>query len=293
MRSLPGISERVRGAIFYVLALAIVVVVGFFWPLIHVILMLVLALALTLEGLHALKVRHHGISWHTAIPGFIALLLALVFANSTAASGVTATTLFLSSGLLFLLISVLPTVMIMLIHRGPEGLADAVASVSMAMYVYGAFAVLGPLVLTVPRGMIWLLLALIAPAACDVFAYFGGVLFGKRQIIPKLSPKKTWAGTLFGTLGAVLLCLIFFLLWLKPALSVGGIMLLSLGAGIVLSLFAQFGDWLASAIKRHAGIKDFSKLIPGHGGLLDRLDSFLGVLLPVFILAVLVEYYFV
>lgn len=293
MRNLPGISERIRGAVFYTLALAMIVGSGFIWPLVHVILMLLLALALTMEGLHALKTRHTGISWHTAVPGFLALLFALLLTKRDATTGLGGTAVFLSTGLLLLLLSVLPTVMIILVRRGPEGLGDAVISVSMALYVYGAFAVLGPLALTVPRGMTWLLLAFFAPAACDVFAYFGGVLLGKRQIVPALSPKKTWAGTLAGTLGAVLLCLVFLLFWLKPVLSFGGIVLLSIVAGIVLSVFAQFGDWLASAIKRHAGIKDFSKLIPGHGGLLDRLDSFLGVLLPVFVLAVLVEYYFV
>lgn len=103
----------------------------------------------------------------------------------------------------------------------------------------------------------------------DFIQMFSGKLFGKHKIIPKVSPNKTWEGLIGGVIGSTLLAVVMGVL-LTP-FSVPQLVF----AGIVLSIFGFFGDVTMSAIKRDLGVKDTSTLIPGHGGILDRLDSLL------------------
>lgn len=102
----------------------------------------------------------------------------------------------------------------------------------------------------------------------DTFAYIFGRLFGKHKMAPKISPKKTWEGLAGGVLCTVLLCY-FIELW-HPSLR-GNWMVV----GFLVSVFAPLGDLVESQLKRTFGVKDSGKIIPGHGGVLDRLDSFL------------------
>jgi phosphatidate cytidylyltransferase len=105
--------------------------------------------------------------------------------------------------------------------------------------------------------------------ATDIVAYFAGRAIGGPKLWPAVSPKKTWAGALGGTLGGIAAGLLTVkLMGLSLTL-----MLILVACG--LSVAAQGGDLLESAIKRHFGAKDASQLIPGHGGLMDRLDGFL------------------
>lgn len=114
----------------------------------------------------------------------------------------------------------------------------------------------------------------------DIGAYFVGIFFGKHKMNPRISPKKTWegfaGGIFFSALFSILFALIFALNG-KPILprfnldNFYWVVLISL----VMPLAADVGDFVFSAIKRNAGIKDFSNLLPGHGGLLDRIDSLL------------------
>jgi len=108
----------------------------------------------------------------------------------------------------------------------------------------------------------------------DTFAYFTGVLFGNRKIIPDISPKKTVEGTIGGVVGCAVITVIYGL-WINTklmnAIPVSHLVIL----GVINGIISQLGDWLASAIKRHTKIKDFGKIMPGHGGILDRFDSIL------------------
>lgn len=111
-------------------------------------------------------------------------------------------------------------------------------------------------------------LAFLAVWGCDTVAYSAGRLWGKRPLWPRVSPAKTWEGAIAGAVGAVLLSLAgraWFAGFLTPgeAAVFGGI------AGVA----AQVGDLAESALKRDAGVKDTSAIIPGHGGVLDRFDS--------------------
>jgi phosphatidate cytidylyltransferase len=106
--------------------------------------------------------------------------------------------------------------------------------------------------------------------ACDTAAYVVGILLGRRKLMPHISPSKTWAGAIGGTLGGALagwICALTFL----PLVTPHGGALLGLGSAVL----GQFGDLVESLLKRDAGIKDSADLLPGHGGILDRVDSLL------------------
>jgi phosphatidate cytidylyltransferase len=124
--------------------------------------------------------------------------------------------------------------------------------------------------LRIDAGRNWVYLALFATFASDIAAYFVGKALGWHKLAPKISPGKTWEGTIAGVCGAVILSLLFTLHTpLQLPFSYGQAVIL----GIIISVFGQLGDLAESALKRSGGVKDSSNLIPGHGGLLDRMDS--------------------
>ena len=121
------------------------------------------------------------------------------------------------------------------------------------------------------NGKILIWYAIIAAWGTDIFAYFIGKHFGKHKF-SKVSPKKSIEGCIAGTVGAILLMLLYTYVantfW-GMNYSYGFIAMI----GLILSLIGQIGDFAASSIKRYVDIKDYSNLIPGHGGMLDRIDS--------------------
>jgi phosphatidate cytidylyltransferase len=120
------------------------------------------------------------------------------------------------------------------------------------------------------EGWRWLLFTIAAVFGSDSGGYFAGRAFGRRQLLPEVSPKKTVEGAAGAVAGAILSVLLMHLL-VHPTLGVTETIVL----GIVLSALAQFGDLCESALKRAFGAKDSGWIIPGHGGILDRLDSLL------------------
>lgn len=119
-----------------------------------------------------------------------------------------------------------------------------------------------------PHGLEWMVLTLFTTWVADSGAYFIGLSIGRHRFFPRLSPKKTWEGTIAGWLCGV-----------ATALLIGTLMGLSFIHGLILgalvSAFLPLGDLAVSMMKRQVGVKDSSSLIPGHGGMLDRLDSLL------------------
>ena len=110
----------------------------------------------------------------------------------------------------------------------------------------------------------------------DTCAYFTGVCFGKHKMAPVISPKKTWEGAIGGVLLTAVINVILFLVYDKWFFGVpfnGWVWYEVIPISILLSVISIFGDLSASVIKRNYGIKDYGNLIPGHGGMMDRIDS--------------------
>lgn len=125
--------------------------------------------------------------------------------------------------------------------------------------------------LTAGAYIVWLIF--LCSWGCDTCAYCVGVLIGKHKMAPKLSPKKSVEGAVGGVLGAALLTVIYCFIF-KDAMGVTASHIVVLAAiGAIGALVSMVGDLTASAIKRNYEVKDYGKLIPGHGGILDRFDS--------------------
>jgi len=117
-------------------------------------------------------------------------------------------------------------------------------------------------------GRDWVILALFSTFAVDTAAYFVGRTWGRHKMAPTVSPGKTWEGAIGGLVGA-LVAVIALALLLNVDISYGEMVIL----GVLIAVFAQLGDLAESKLKRSMGVKEASNLIPGHGGILDRLDS--------------------
>lgn len=128
-----------------------------------------------------------------------------------------------------------------------------------------------------PKGFILLTMVILIPVITDVGAYFFGKRFGKHKLAPVISPKKTWEGSVGGTVSAVVL--LTLAAWI---LEQSGYVLVNMRYWVnyllIASCISQLGDLTFSTIKRIVGIKDYGTLLPGHGGILDRFDSLLVVI---------------
>ena len=152
-------------------------------------------------------------------------------------------------------------------------------SINDAFFLIGSLLFLGVsmslLVLVRSVSLNLLIFLLLIPMVTDIFAYVTGMLIGKHKLLEEISPKKTIEGMIGGTLMGVFIGAMFHHTVIDPTFSKIEILLIC----TFLSLLGQYGDLVFSAIKRYFGKKDFSNLIPGHGGILDRLDSIIFVLL--------------
>ena len=131
--------------------------------------------------------------------------------------------------------------------------------------------------LFVPNGWYYMVIGLFAPWGTDTFAYFTGVALGKHKIVPHISPKKTWEGCIGDSLFCAVCVTVYccFVIYRYDEIGIGIVPygVLTFCLGLLISVMSQLGDWFCSVIKRRTGIKDFSNLFPGHGGMLDRFDS--------------------
>ncbi|MCS7207859.1 MAG: phosphatidate cytidylyltransferase [Dehalococcoidia bacterium] len=168
---------------------------------------------------------------------------------------------------------VLATFAALLLRRGQaNALADGAGTVTSALYAGGLVAFALPL-RALPQGREWLLLALLATFAVDTAAYGVGTLLGRHRLAPAISPGKTWEGAMGGLAGGVGATLLLDA-FLGLPLSWG----LAIACGLAVGILAQVGDLAQSLLKRSAGVKDSGHILPGHGGVLDRLDSVVFVL---------------
>ena len=179
-------------------------------------------------------------------------------------------------------------IMLWLLRRGVDGyVQNATASVFVLIYVpfLGSFVALMLAeggtpggVLEFDDGIKGIVTFILVTIASDIGGYAAGVLFGKHPMAPVISPKKSWegfAGSTISCVGAGVALVVYLLegdWWVGVAL------------GLIAVVMATLGDLCESVIKRDLGIKDMSQIIPGHGGLMDRLDSLLATIAPIWLL---------
>ncbi len=126
-------------------------------------------------------------------------------------------------------------------------------------------------------GLYMFILVILGCVSADTFAYFIGCKFGKHKLIPAVSPKKSVEGSVAAFVGAALMLAIYGVIMIQTGVFTEVRLLHYPILGLIIGGLAQIGDLTASAAKRYTGVKDFGKLIPGHGGILDRIDSYIFV----------------
>ena len=181
---------------------------------------------------------------------------------------------------LLLCIPLLIMLAVAIFSRGKVDIRDV--STAFMLWVYSEMGFLGLIYIhnLVIGGTYFYLLTLVGAWMTDIFAYFVGVLFGKHKLIPDVSPKKTIEGAVGGLvfciLGFVGFGLLYNHFWIMEGSTALPIWFMII-MGFFVSVVSQIGDLSLSLLKRKYGIKDFGKIFPGHGGVLDRCDSVLAV----------------
>lgn len=223
------------------------------------------------EMLHCVGL--HKNLWLLIPMGAIALAMPIAFGLGDA-------TWALSVAIIASFVFILYTYAVCVFSRGKVDIASASTALMGCMYTTAGFTAI-IFIHNFCDGGEWLyLLVFIGAWITDIFAYFTGRLLGKHKLNPEISPKKT----VEGSIGGILFCTLAFIgftyvynTWLVG--ETGDVLpyWLAAAAGVVASVASQIGDLSMSALKRHYGIKDFGKIFPGHGGILDRFDSVLAV----------------
>jgi phosphatidate cytidylyltransferase len=206
---------------------------------------------------------HRPVSW----PVFAALVLCvplMLFVRSLAIVPVLMLTCF--------------TVMFIVMRRETPELTDVMVSLLPLLTIVLPSLCLISLINISPRPLQAMLLTMVfsISVGTDVFALFVGTWIGGRKLCPKISPKKTVSGAIGGLIGSIGLTVLagFIFSLCNPELSFPPLWA-NLLVGLIGGITAQFGDLLASLVKRYCNVKDFGSLFPGHGGMMDRMDSIL------------------
>ena len=152
-------------------------------------------------------------------------------------------------------------------------------NISDALYIIGGIVFLGlafsSFILIREIDLAHIIYLVLITIITDTFAYFTGKFIGKHKLIEKISPKKTIEGSIGGAIVGTVIPVLFYIFVIDNSINI----YLLVGITLLLSTIGQIGDLIFSSIKRHYNVKDFSNLIPGHGGILDRLDSIIFVVI--------------
>ena len=268
----------ITGVLFAVFMIAVAVFSG---TLVYPIVFTLFNLIGTIEMLNCIGTRK---SLVTALPAIVYAVLCPIMAYN------------FRYGVIFALTVCFMTVMLMSLVFKNEKVKteDVCTTFTMVLYITICFSSLirirfvttdigadtGELI-----GKYFFLLVFVAAWITDTFAYFTGFFFGKHKLCPTISPKKTIEGSVGGTIFCVISFIVYGIIVsnIEPEISPNYIGLATVG--FCMSVLSQIGDLLASVIKRTYGIKDYGKMFPGHGGVLDRFDSVL-ILAPFLLLLV-------
>jgi len=273
MLPLMNMKQRVITGVFFTIAILVFFVPGYFSPYFISVLWAVVALVVGREMILCVQAKGmkpgQYLSYVGASFSILPVLISLYSHSALLALGTYA--------LAILLLAMNTVIIIVLFQPGENAFGDGIATSSIELYISFPLACANITALFIPHGWYFVVIGLFAPWISDVFAYFTGVLFGKHKIVPHISPKKTLEGCIGGAIGCAGVMVLFFWLCMDkiidPSMGRTAFLVLAALVGFILSIVSQLGDWMASAIKRWAGIKDFGKILPGHGGLLDRFDS--------------------
>lgn len=295
-------SKRVLTGIVFTLAVLICVIPAFVWPWWTMIFVVVLTLLLGLEYHQAMnrifKPLSRPLTLLSTLTAFAPVVIWSIYSdehqgwqfllstelqNPELASWrtdflfLTSASVAVSFSYLFFLITI--SSLVTVLKYDATRLPQTACSLSAGLYIGIPLSVISIYLFAVPNGFRWLIPAIFIPWVSDVGAYYVGSYLGKKPFFNKISPKKTLEGALGGIIAGAVLGGAYFLIAFRgdgatlqdtvPALGFGVL------TGAVLAFAGEMGDLFASALKRWTGIKDFSQVLPGHGGLLDRFDSVL------------------
>lgn len=253
-------KERILAAVVGIPVILLLAWAGDYYWMLLVLLMAFIGL---IEFYQGIKTSERQPLW---LAGFLVLIWGLTINSGTFTN-------------LFIVAALILSILFLVILYPRYHIIDLAISWFGALYVGILMGYIWKLS-TLPHHFRVILFALLLTWANDSGAYFLGKFCGKHKLAPLLSPNKTWEGFIGGFLATILVSLAGC--WIMPGYSLSQYV----GLGIAVGLMAPVGDLFASGIKRGFNIKDFGRLIPGHGGVLDRLDSFMCVAPLVYLLIV-------
>jgi phosphatidate cytidylyltransferase len=267
------VKETITRSIFGLIFVALIVLSFLFTPYAYLVLFSLLCAAAGYEFYGMVrKGAEVGTRFPLAVLSAVFFILAFFVANRS----IPGTWLLFPPGLL------LAMLLVRFLRRKIPA-ASILSSTGGFLYLAGGFSMMH--LLTYPAGMeytrVWILCSFFLLWTNDTMAYVSGKLAGRNKIWPSLSPGKTWEGSIGGAVFSLVLAIVLSRQYQE----------LDLADWIILALivivFGTIGDFLESSIKRRAGVKDSGRFMPGHGGILDRFDSFL---LSVPVLAVYISF---
>ena len=190
---------------------------------------------------------------------------------------------------IFITLVTMASLMVLVMYYPKYSIIDVGLTLFPVLYVGLMFSFM-ILLRDVHEGSFWIWLIAISAWGSDTFAYFTGKTIGKHKLAPLLSPKKTVEGSIGGVVGAGVLAYVYTLIYTHfSAFAIREQMIWVIVAVVLGAVISQFGDLAASAVKRYYDQKDYGYILPGHGGILDRFDSFLFVAPIIYIVVIMVQ----
>ena len=263
-------KTRTITSVFILLVMVPIILLSKF--IIYPIALSALAVMATFEILRALGVEKN---WYLSIPAYI-LAGVFPFASYFVTAQSSFTYLLTIAALIY--IYMIYTMGVSVFSKGQTTFKTISEVLLSVTYVVVSFTSLSMIrYIDKEIGLYKLILVFIVSWVCDAMAYVVGSLIGKHKLIPEISPKKTVEGAIGGVVSAIAAYMLYGLVLdlAIPNVEVNYIVLAVFG--LVLAVVSQLGDLIASLIKREHNIKDYGKLLPGHGGIMDRFDSIMAV----------------
>lgn len=266
--------QRIITGMAFTAGVAMFIIPAYWFPIFLALFILTVGIITFSEMYKALKAGGMQPTIPMLVVGGLATLQILMICYMRSTPLTTALSIYLLIIVMFCIVcAVVPSIV------RPEGnhLADGIVTGLTILYITFPLFCLGSVGMLVENGWFLMIPALFASWVSDTCAYFAGVTLGKHKIVPHISPKKTWEGCIGGVLGCAIAVMLYFdiVIYQMNNINIGFFLfsLMTFGLGAVMSVLSQFGDWLASLVKRRVGIKDYGDIFPGHGGMLDRFDS--------------------